>query len=31
MAAKVTLHYFCIWLNVQFDRPRLNFADLMRL
>ncbi|HYQ92707.1 MAG TPA: transposase [Candidatus Competibacteraceae bacterium] len=28
LAAKVTLHNFCIWLNEQLGRPRLAFADL---
>jgi hypothetical protein len=23
------LHNFCIWLNEQFGRPRLAFADLL--
>jgi len=29
LAAKVALHNFCIWLNVQLGRPRLAFADLV--
>jgi len=29
LAARVALHNFCIWLNDQLGRPRLNFADLM--
>jgi hypothetical protein len=29
LAAKVTLHHFCLWLNGQLDRPRLAFADLI--
>jgi Transposase DDE domain len=29
LAAKITLHNFCIWLNEQLDRPRLAFADLV--
>lgn len=29
LAAKVALHNFCIWLNMQFDRERLAFADLI--
>jgi hypothetical protein len=29
LAAKVALHNFCIWLNDQFGRPRLTFADLL--
>jgi hypothetical protein len=29
LAARVTLHNFCIWLNDQLGRPRLMFADLM--
>jgi len=29
LAAKVTLHNFCIWLNVQRGRARLAFADLL--
>jgi hypothetical protein len=29
LAAKVTLHNFCIWLNVQFGREPLAFADLL--
>ena len=29
LAARVTLHNFCIWLNDQLDRPRLAFADLL--
>lgn len=29
LAARVALHNFCIWLNDQLCRPRLNFADLM--
>lgn len=29
LAAKVTLHNFCLWLNGQLDRPQLAFADLI--
>jgi hypothetical protein len=29
LAARVALHNFCIWLNEQFGRPRLAFADLL--
>jgi hypothetical protein len=29
LAAKVTLHNFCIALNVHLGRPRLAFADLV--
>jgi hypothetical protein len=29
LAARVALHNFCIWLNQQFARPRLAFADLL--
>jgi hypothetical protein len=29
LAARVALHNFCIWLNVQLARPRLAFADLL--
>lgn len=29
VAAKITLHNFCIWLNEQLGRPRLAFADLV--
>lgn len=29
LAAKVALHNFCIWLNLQFGRPALAFADLI--
>lgn len=29
LAAKAALHNFCIWLNEQFGRPRLAFADLI--
>lgn len=29
LAAKVALHNFCIWLNVQRGRQRLAFADLL--
>jgi len=29
LAAKMALHNFCIWLNQQFDRPLLAFADLV--
>ena len=29
LAASVTLHNFCIWLNVQLGRPKLAFADLL--
>lgn len=29
LAAKMALHNFCIWLNRQFDRPNLAFADLI--
>lgn len=29
LASRVALHNFCIWLNEQLGRPRLNFADLM--
>ena len=28
LAAKMALHNFCIWLNLQLGRPRLAFADL---
>ena len=28
-AAKVVLHNFCIWCNVQLGRARLAFADLI--
>jgi hypothetical protein len=28
LASRVALHSFCIWLNDQFGRPRLSFADL---
>ena len=31
LAARVALHNFCIWLNDQFGRPRLAFADLLGL
>jgi hypothetical protein len=27
LAAKIALHNFCIWLNVQLGRPGLAFAD----
>jgi Transposase DDE domain len=29
VAAKVVLHNFCLWLNEQFDRPHLAFAELI--
>lgn len=29
LAARVALHNFCMWLNQQFGRPRLAFADLL--
>ncbi len=29
LAAKVALHNFCIWFNLQLHRPRLAFADLI--
>jgi hypothetical protein len=29
LAARVALHIFCIWLNDQLDRTRLDFADLL--
>ena len=29
LAAKATLHNFCIWLNRQLGRPALAFADLL--
>jgi len=29
LAARVALHNFCIWLNEQLGRPRLDFADLL--
>ena len=29
LAAKMTLHNFCIWLNAPLGRPRLAFADLV--
>jgi hypothetical protein len=29
LAARVTLHNFCMWLNEQLGRPRLAFADLL--
>ena len=29
LAAKVALHNFCIWLNLQLGRPPLAFADLV--
>ncbi len=29
LAAKVSLHNFCIWLNRQLGRPNLAFADLL--
>lgn len=29
LAAKMALHNFCIWLNLQLGRPRLAFADLV--
>jgi hypothetical protein len=29
LAAKVALHNFCLWLNVQLGRPPLTFADLI--
>jgi hypothetical protein len=28
LAAKLALHYFCIWLNEQLGRPQLAFMDL---
>ena len=29
LAARVALHNFCIWLNMQLARPLLSFADLL--
>jgi len=29
LAAKITLHNFCIWVNEQLGRPRLAFTDLV--
>jgi hypothetical protein len=29
LAAKMALHNFCIWLNKQFGREPLAFADLL--
>ena len=29
LAARETLHNFCIWLNEQLGRPGLSFADLL--
>jgi hypothetical protein len=29
LAAKLTLHNFCLWLNEPLGRPRLAFADLL--
>jgi hypothetical protein len=29
LAARVGAHNFCIWVNDQFGRPRLAFADLL--
>lgn len=29
LAAKVALHNFCLWLNLQLDRPPLAFAELL--
>jgi hypothetical protein len=29
LAAKITLHNFCIWVNEQLGRPRLAFVDLV--
>jgi len=29
LAAKAALHNFCIWLNLQYDRQPLAFADLL--
>ena len=29
LTASVTLHNFCIWLNIQLQRPKLAFADLI--
>ena len=29
LAAKVAVHNFCLWLNVQLGRPPLAFADLI--
>jgi len=29
LAAKVSLHNFCIWLNHPVERPPLAFADLL--
>ena len=29
LAAKVGLHTFCIWFNLQLDRDPLAFADLL--
>jgi hypothetical protein len=29
LAAKVSLHHFCMWLNTQMQRPALAFADLI--
>jgi len=30
LAAKMALSNFCVWLNVQLERPRLSFADLLQ-
>jgi len=30
LAAKMALHNFCIWLNIQLGRPKLAFADLVQ-
>jgi hypothetical protein len=29
LAAKMALHNFCIWVNIQLGRPRLAFTDLV--
>jgi DDE family transposase len=29
LAAKIALHHFCIWLNLQLGRPHLAFTDLV--
>ena len=29
LAARVALHNFCLWLNEQLGRPRLDIADLL--
>lgn len=30
LAASVALHNFCMWINVQFGRPKLAFVDLIQ-